>query len=221
MELTSGVTQSLLQIKHDPARAHLFVNYLDPSGPIKAVWNGKAVTKEDGVWKKDSKKSKNGLCPNEWEKEFIGFYTDKNGLNIKVNEDYVHLVAQALTTDEKVGSIATLQGHQSVLSEQAFDPSYSSLIRRLRACEQSDPPLTLNLYGIQSAMSDSNIAYVYAPKHCLPEGFEKTSSHSSRPVIPKWLKSATKRKQTSPGVFDNLSLSFSADAESNTLKEEK
>lgn len=221
MELTSGVTQSLLQIKHDPARAHLFVNYLDPSGPIKAVWNGKAVTKEDGVWKKDSKKSKNGLCPNEWEKEFIGFYTDKNGLNIKVNEDYVHLVAQALTTGEKVGSIATIQGHQSVLSEQAFDPSYSSLIRRLRACEQSDPPLTLNLYGIQSTMSDSNIAYVYAPKHCLPEGFEKTSSHSSRPVIPKWLKSATKRKQTSPGVFDNLSLSFSADAESNTLKEEK
>ena len=172
MELTSVVTQSLLQVKHEADRADLLAHYLSQNGPVNAIWSGKAihrvpkvvtetivdsngveqqVEKEITVWETDYK-NRNPLTVDEWKKQFIDFHTSKDGLDVPINTEYVDVMAEAMKTSSgTIASLDEIDTHKSLLLDQAFKPSFSKdsttvpgLVERIDASPQGK----INLYDL-------------------------------------------------------------------------
>ena len=205
MELTAAVTQSLLQIKHDPIRAQKLVRYLD-KGVVGALWDGFGIEKREDEWRV----SRNGgkrvrLSPDEWEKEFIAFYTDKDGLDVVLNPRYVGVIAHAMTKkkgeNSVIAGVKSLRGLSTVLSSeltyQAFNPSFRSLTDHIRRYEP------LNLYGIlydedgKILEDKSSIARVYAPRSL-------TKDREEEKVIPAFLKGLLAKISKNDGLFRDI-----------------
>ena len=172
MELTSVVTQSLLQVKHEADRADLLAHYLSQNGPVNAIWSGKSihrvpktvmetvvdsdgverqVAKEITVWETDYK-NRNPLTVDEWKKQFIDFHTSKDGLDVPINTEYVDVMAEAMKTSSgTIMSLDEIDTHKSLLLDQAFKPSFSKesdtapgLVQRIDA----SPDGKINLYDL-------------------------------------------------------------------------
>lgn len=172
MELTSVVTQSLLQVKHEADRADLLAHYLSQNGPVNAIWSGKSIHRvpktvmetvvdSDGVeqqvaknitvWETDYK-NRNPLTVDEWKKQFIDFHTSKDGLDVPINTEYVDVMAEAMKTSSgTIMSLDEIDTHKSLLLDQAFKPSFSKesdtapgLVQRIDA----SPDGKINLYDL-------------------------------------------------------------------------
>lgn len=93
------VSQSVLQVKHDPVQAGILFDNLKGVG--RTIWNGFGLKKdpETGRWKE--MKSKNGmktrLNPDEWVSNFMAFYQDEKGMKVTPNEKYVKVIAKGLS----------------------------------------------------------------------------------------------------------------------------
>ena len=183
MELTSSVTQSLLQVKHDPERAKKLALYLSSRGPLKRIWNGKSIKKTDDLWG-FNKHDRGNETKGRWIDLFEEFYTDKDGLDVRVNKDYIRITADAMSNKEgMLQSIEKPSEHSTILSQMAFDPSFGSLKKNLEQAQAESR--TLNLYGVGKTKEESNIACVYAPKRCLP--WRRDESDAPSPIVKKWL----------------------------------
>lgn len=104
LELTYPVTQSVLQVKHDPEEAVKKYDML--MGPVRDLWRGYSMSKTkvkgaDGnmheQWdiNRDEKGKPIPAKQDEWEKTFYQMYTED--LNVTPNRDYIHEVANALS----------------------------------------------------------------------------------------------------------------------------
>lgn len=99
-ELTYPVTQSLLQLKHDPAEAKVKYPVLMTS--VRDLWRGAKMTKNDeGIWvsEKDAEGSLVMASKDEWKETFVEMYNDPNCLNVKINPKYVEIIADHLSKD--------------------------------------------------------------------------------------------------------------------------
>lgn len=117
LELTYPVTQSILQSKHDPVEAKHKYEML--MGPARALWKGRVlgtVPSEDGggrewqVVRVDGKEQQ--ADAETWKKQFMEFYSAKDGLNVSVNPENVEKVAAALTGAD--GKILDVEDPESV-----------------------------------------------------------------------------------------------------------
>lgn len=98
LELTYPVTQSVLQVKHDPDEAVKKYDML--MGPVRDLWRGYSMTKtNDGTWqvRRDENNKPIPASQQEWEKTFYQMYTED--LDVTPNKDYIHEVANALSNN--------------------------------------------------------------------------------------------------------------------------
>ena len=199
MELTSGVTQSLLQIKHDPDRARIFANYLSDNGAAKVIWRGKPihrvtksmkktvtdldgnvrVTEEDVVmWEADKSRASDKLSPTEWKKMFVDFYTSGDGFGLPVNPEYVDVLAEVMSKTDNQGhvyidSLNELDDNTSELLGQAFSPSFDRLVKHIESSGGR-----LNLYGINENALSKAVKGKDTPE-CVAEAFEDSLQEDS------------------------------------------
>lgn len=110
LELTYPVTQSVLQSKHDPAEAD--AKYQAMLGPAKALWGGAKLEKTpDGPWEaiRDQHGDEVMASVDEWKDQFVAFYEDQDGLNIRgLNSANIDRVARALS-DPQTGKMLSIE----------------------------------------------------------------------------------------------------------------
>ncbi len=116
LELTYPVTQSILQSKHDPVEAaHKFDMLM---GPARGLWRGRVLEAQpvsDGerAWAVARVEGKEEQADVEtWKRQFIDFYSSKDGLNVPVSKEHVDRVAAALAGPD--GKIVDIEDPQQV-----------------------------------------------------------------------------------------------------------
>lgn len=139
LELTYPVTQSILQSKHDPVEAaHKFDMLM---GPARGLWRGRVLEAQpsDGgerawaVARVDGKEEQADV--ETWKRQFIDFYSSRDGLNVPVSQEHVDRVAAALAgPDGKIVDIedpqqAELLGDKaSTMDRLAYGGDFSTLL---------------------------------------------------------------------------------------------
>ncbi len=103
LELTHGVTQSILQIKHSPEEA--VVKYGLLQDPLKALWDGKRITYNAKSGQYAAMKGSDGkkVCATkeQWIADFKKIYSDKEkGLGVPFDEDYVQTFADKFSNPD-------------------------------------------------------------------------------------------------------------------------
>lgn len=104
LELTYQVTQSILQSKHDAVEAAQ--KYKTIMNSARALWRGRVVV-EQPVLDAEGKQIDNEMqwvearpgrqaTREEWIDQFTRLYESKNGCNVKVNPDFVKMIADNL-----------------------------------------------------------------------------------------------------------------------------
>lgn len=112
LEVTYPVTQSVLQIKHDPAQAQTTYNLM--MGPVRHLWRGHKLEEvHDPVDGNTWKPVKDGndfvqATPEEFKQQFIDIYTKSYGLNVAINTECVDEITKVLT-DETTGKIMSVE----------------------------------------------------------------------------------------------------------------
>lgn len=106
LQLTYLSTQGILQAKHDPVQAQIL--YDSVKGPIREVWRGHALEREDvdgkPVWTTIKQMDADGnmkpiqATKEQWIESFMNLHTDPSGLDLggAINLDHVKQVADAL-----------------------------------------------------------------------------------------------------------------------------
>ena len=117
-ELTYPVTQSVLQIKHNPEQA--VKTYAVMKGPLRRLWQGNSMERDkNGNWHvnygDDGKPMK--ATPDEWVKNFKTLYNED--LGVEPNVDYINDVAKAMTRNGRVQSIEELDT-ESTMDKLAY-----------------------------------------------------------------------------------------------------
>lgn len=117
-ELTYPVTQSVLQIKHNPEQA--VKTYSIMKGPLRKLWQGNSMDRDkNGNWHVnyggDGKPMK--ATPDEWVKNFKTLYNED--LGVEPNVDYIKDVAKAMTRGGYVQSIEELDT-ESTMDKLAY-----------------------------------------------------------------------------------------------------
>lgn len=117
-ELTYPVTQSVLQIKHNPEQA--VKTYAVMKGPLRRLWQGNSMERDkNGNWHvdydDDGKPMKS--TPDEWVKNFKTLYNED--LGVEPNVDYINDVAKAMTRNGRVQSIEELDT-ESTMDKLAY-----------------------------------------------------------------------------------------------------
>lgn len=108
LELTYPVTQSVLQIKHDPAQARNTYDAMMTN--TRALWSGQKMERSADGWTPVSESGEPVQATGaEWAETFKEFYSDSvHGLNVEVNPEYVDLVAEAMT-DPATGKVVDIE----------------------------------------------------------------------------------------------------------------
>ena len=111
-EITYKVTQTVLQIKHDPEQAENIYKML--MGPARDLWRGYEMESRvdaDGKrhWSavRDDQGKPVMATSEQFKKQFIEIYTSKDGMNVDLNPKHVDDVCRLLT-DEKTGRMRNL-----------------------------------------------------------------------------------------------------------------
>ncbi len=146
LELTYPVTQSVLQSKHDPVEAEHKYNML--MGPTRSLWRGKKLEVSAGEngqreWNVvlDDKGREVQADAETWKRQFVEFYTSKDGLNVSVNEANVEKVATALSgPDGRIIDIEdpeapVLPGIGSTMDKLAYGGSFADVLAAANAGE--------------------------------------------------------------------------------------
>lgn len=126
LELTAPVTQSVLQVKHDPVEARQKLALL--RGPARELWRGRELTTQtdrDGhiTWSvvRDERGKPVQASKDKWVEQFKEFYTAKDGLNVKINADYVSVVAEGLAKGENNTILNLEDDRENALGMAALD----------------------------------------------------------------------------------------------------
>lgn len=140
LELTYPVTQSVLQVKHDPDEAVKKYDML--MGPVRDLWRGYSMRKEnvlgkDGQmhseWKVnvDEKGKPKPASQEEWEQTFYKMYTED--LNVTPNKDYVHEVANALS-DSQTHQMESVEDSKNIstMDKLAYGGSFEDVVEAAR-----------------------------------------------------------------------------------------
>lgn len=137
-QMTSRVTQSILQAKHDPAEAdHL---YDMGQSAVRDVWRGRSIEHVGGgQWKpvfEDGAPVQ--ASRDEWVAQVTDFYSSKAGLGIGVNPRYVERVADALV-DPQTGRMRNIEDDPSLdvapLDRMAYGGTMADLVEMARKGE--------------------------------------------------------------------------------------
>ena len=125
-ELTYPVTQSILQIKHDPVEAVKKYDILMSSA--RNLWRGYDMTKDEhGKWQinRDEKGQPLQATTDKWQAQFKQMYEED--LNVTPNMDYVADVAQGLSKNGFVQNIDTFTDG-SPMDQLAYGGDSSTLL---------------------------------------------------------------------------------------------
>lgn len=117
-ELTYPVTQSVLQIKHNPEQA--VKTYSVMKGPLRKLWQGDSMSRDaKGDWSVnyDGVGKPLQATPDEWVKNFKTLYNED--LGVEPNVDYIKDVAKAMTRGGRVQSIENLDT-ESTMDKLAY-----------------------------------------------------------------------------------------------------
>lgn len=118
-ELTYPVTQSVLQIKHNPEQA--VKTYSIMMGPLRKLWQGQSLARDskDGSWHVNCDKDGKPLqaTPEEWKKNFELMFNQD--LGVSPNPEYIDEVAKAMGKNGKMQSIEDLDT-QSAMDTLAY-----------------------------------------------------------------------------------------------------
>ncbi|WP_424863091.1 hypothetical protein [Streptomyces sp. MMS24-I29] len=132
LEVTYPVTQSILQAKHDAAEARH--KYAMLQGPGRDLWRGRKLEHVGpGQWRPEFADGEPVQATvEEWEEQFVEFYTSKEGFGVDVNPDYVARVASALE-DPATGLIRNLEEDPSlagtVMDRMAYGGDFDTLVQ--------------------------------------------------------------------------------------------
>ena len=129
LETTYAVTQAVLQVKHDPKDASRKFKYLN--GLVRKLWQGSEIAKYDmagnvipydkvndisGEWKvvkqpyygdKNHKslfytnRENRRVEPEQYVNMFMAFYSDKEGLGVEPNKEFVEILTSLMTVPAK------------------------------------------------------------------------------------------------------------------------
>lgn len=138
LEVTYPVTQSILQAKHDADEARH--KYAMLQGPGRDLWRGRLIERiGPGQWGavfEDGEPVQ--ATTGEWERQFVDFYSSKDGFGVTVNPDHVARVAQALE-DPATGRIRNLEEDPglrgSLMDRMAYGGDFATLLEAARARE--------------------------------------------------------------------------------------
>ena len=128
LEVTYLVTQSVLQIKHNPQQAKQTYNIM--SGVLRDLWRGNLIEKQNGQWQTVRTKTPTGwepvkATPEQFKKTFIDLYTGKDGLDVPVNKEFVDRIVKCLTTDDGKGIMsiedAAVEKYGDVLDKLTYN----------------------------------------------------------------------------------------------------
>lgn len=128
LELTYPVTQSVLQVKHDPKEAVKKYDML--MGPAKNLWRGYSMSQaKDGSWSINRDETGKPLISDkkEWIQTFHNMYS--NDLNVSPNMDYVKEVADALS-DPKTGKMFNVEQAPtiSLMDKLAYNGTFNNVL---------------------------------------------------------------------------------------------
>lgn len=139
LELTYPVTQSILQAKHDASEArHKYTTLL---GTGRDLWRGRLMerSEDNGRWKvvRDDAGEPVQASTEQWKRQFVDFYTSRDGFNVAINPTYVDRVAAALA--DETGAMRNLEEDQipgsSLMDRQAYGGDLSTLIKAAERAE--------------------------------------------------------------------------------------
>ena len=113
LEMTYTATQSMLQAKHDPIEARHKYEML--KGTARSFWQGYEMIpsgepgSDDRTWTiaKDHNGNPIKASKEYWVESMIDFYSDPNGMNVKVNNDCIRIIADKLVGED--GKIRNLE----------------------------------------------------------------------------------------------------------------
>ena len=142
LEATYPSTQSLLQIKHEPAKG--VVTYRTLMGPARDVWRGlklEETTLPTGekswtrVYDEDGKPVQ--ATKAEFVDQYMDVYTSKEGLDVPINRKYVEQIADAMC-DKSTGLMLDVESSardqlSSPLDKMAYGGSFDDLREMARA----------------------------------------------------------------------------------------
>lgn len=128
LELTYPVTQSVLQVKHDPAEAVKKYDML--MGPARQIWNGYSMSKDDnGKWtiNCDQNGKPQMATKEEWVNTFIRMYNED--LNVSPNPDYVKDVANALANPD-TGRMQSVEDATTIstMDKLAYNGTFDDIV---------------------------------------------------------------------------------------------
>lgn len=134
LELTYPVTQAVLQSKHDPVDAIHKYGLL--MGPVRQLWRGNELSRnEKGQWQvaKDQMGKPYPADKKAWKESFVDFYTSPDGLNVKINPEYVDEVTNAMSTEEgEMLSVEAMDDGKvttgSIMDRMAYGGNYETLV---------------------------------------------------------------------------------------------
>lgn len=129
LELTYPVTQSILQVKHNPEEALHKYDIL--MGPARDLWRGYEMEKTNKGWK--ARRNHDGTPiqadVETWKKQFIEIYTSSDGLNVNINDDFVNDVASYL--DNGRGVMLNIESDEiegkAFMDKMAYEPTMETL----------------------------------------------------------------------------------------------
>ena len=125
LELTYPVTQSVLQVKHDPVEA--VKKYYMLMGPARDIWRGYDMHKDSDGWhvNYDSDHKPIMADSESWQKNFIKMY--KEDLNVDPNPDYVRNVANALSENGIMQSVENAKTI-SLMDKLAYNGKFEDVV---------------------------------------------------------------------------------------------
>lgn len=185
LEVTYPVTQSILQAKHDAAEARHKYEMLQ--GPGRELWRGRVLEYSGaGRWtvpKQDGEPIQAGT--QEWKKQFIDFYTSKEGFGVDVNPDYVDQVADALT-DPKTGLIRNLEEDKALSGSLLDTMAYGGELDDLIEAAKQRRSIFEGEYDSQFAASGTRAAIASTQAQLADiEGSWDAPEHDSAAIVSK------------------------------------
>lgn len=209
LEVTYPVTQSILQAKHDPEDAKHKYDLL--MGTVQELWLGRKLQKiqdENGChWKTATDEDGRTIqaTSDEFKSQFMDIYTSKDGLNVKINENFVNEVCDGLSDH---GVMLNLQreakeSYASTMDKLAYGGTFDTLKEAAR--------LQLNLF-------DGKYNQYFAPRVVWQNQAKSKNVTDDKP-LKALVKSDTKvKREKKPDLRMELLLSQSEQTSDNEFE---
>lgn len=138
LEITKPITHGILQAKHNPVDAQRREDLI--KGPVKQLFNGRSVSKSNGVYKAQYNRfsEHGGADVDEWIESVIDVYASDDGLGVDVNEDYIREIGHALADDN--GHVRSFEAYAAEKGNTLNKLAYAGRNKNVYAmlCEYAD-----------------------------------------------------------------------------------